>query len=173
MWPKGLESTPYDVLNCSVFRPLSVTVSADPAHPEWGNIISTDPINAVFKAIERLYLSSNTDRDRRIADRLTRLHHDALAEGESIRSASVEQFTDFFLHERGFGFPRITLTPDGALRVRWIAGVGNFTAIEFLGGGLVRFVAEIPRNGSTAQYYVIELTTRVAQLVSELGAATA
>jgi hypothetical protein len=50
-----------------------------------------------FDAIQSLYLSTNRPRDRQIAERITELHRDVLAEGERILPPSLVQFTDFFL----------------------------------------------------------------------------
>src|SRR5262245_58641523 len=51
----------------------------------------------VFDAIQSLYLSNNRTRDRQIAARIIALYRDALAEDERILSASLRQFTKFFL----------------------------------------------------------------------------
>jgi hypothetical protein len=107
----------------------------------------------IFEAIQALYLSSNKPRDRQIAERITALHRDAIAEDECILPDSLRQFTAFFLKHRDLGLPKVTLTPDSTLRARWIHGAGNFLAIEFTGQPLVKLVAEIPRgNGLTAQH---------------------
>src|SRR4051812_45296671 len=50
----------------------------------------------IFDAIKSLYLSRNTPRDRQIAERITALHRDALAEDESMRADSITQFATFF-----------------------------------------------------------------------------
>src|SRR5689334_2899510 len=51
----------------------------------------------IFDAIQSLYLSTNRARNRKIADRIIALYRDALAEDEHILSASLRQFTEFFL----------------------------------------------------------------------------
>jgi hypothetical protein len=94
----------------------------------------------IFHAIGALHLSNNP-RDRKIAERITALYRDALADGERIGRTSLGQFTDFFLTHPDLGLPKITLTPDGTLRARWIHGPENFVAIEFTGGLLVKLVA--------------------------------
>ncbi len=69
----------------------------------------------------------------------------------------MKQLADFFLSYRDLGLPKITLTPDGTVRVRWIQGSGNFTAIEFTGTPVAKLVAEIPRErGLTARYFFSE-----------------
>jgi hypothetical protein len=98
----------------------------------------------IFDSIQALYLSSNTPRDRQIAERLTALYRAALDEDETIRPASISQFTEFFLTHPDLGFPRITLTPNGTIRARWIRGHGDFVAIEFTGKAEAKLVAEIP-----------------------------
>jgi hypothetical protein len=98
----------------------------------------------IFDSIQALYLSSNTPRDRQIADRITSLYRDALAEDEHIRPASLTQFRNFFLSHPDLGVPKITLTPDCTLRARWIHGPENFVAIEFTGEPSAKLVAEIP-----------------------------
>jgi hypothetical protein len=125
----------------------------------------------VFDAIQSLYLSNNKTRDRQIATRIIALYRDALAEDERILSASLRQFTEFFLMHPDLGFPRITLTPDSTLRVRWIHGEGNFVAIEFIGGLVVKLVAEIPRKGGlTAQYFSVESFDNVLSSALAIGA---
>lgn len=126
----------------------------------------------IFNAIQRLYCQDNS-RDRRIAERLKTLYRDALDECEEIQAASVRQFAEFFIAHSALGFPKITLTPDGTLRVRWIAGPGNFTAIEFTGTSLVKLVAEIPRDSAIAQYFASELVSSVVSVARDLGASFA
>jgi len=133
---------------------------------EWG----TPEPQVVFEAIQALYLGRSDHRDRQIAERLTALYRDALAEDEKLQTGSVRQFASFFVDQPGVGLPKITLTPDGTLRARWIAGPGNFTAIEFTGAPLVKLVAEIPRNGATAQYFGYELMSAVVQIARDIGA---
>jgi hypothetical protein len=101
----------------------------------------------VFDAIQDLYLSHTTPRDRQIAERLIALHRDAIAENEGILGKSVRQFADFFIAHPALGLPKITLTPDGTLRARWIQGPASFVAIEFTGEPLAKLVAEVPRPG--------------------------
>ena len=95
----------------------------------------------IFDAIQSLYLSNNRPRNRQIAARIIALYRDALAEDERILYASLRQFADFFLEHPDLSLPRITLTPDGTLRARWIQGAGSFTAIEFTGKPLVSSVS--------------------------------
>src|SRR5437763_5193920 len=87
---------------------------------------------SIISAIEKLDHSDQA-RDRRIGERLAELHRDSSAEGEIIHGESTRQFLSFFLTHPLLGLPKITLTPDGTLRARWIKGPGNFTAIEFIG----------------------------------------
>ncbi|MGP0063962.1 MAG: hypothetical protein ACLQGP_10250 [Isosphaeraceae bacterium] len=125
----------------------------------------------VFEAIQSLDLSSNKPRDRKIADRITALHRDAIAEAESILPDSLRQFTAFFLKHRELGLPKVTLTPDGTLRARWIHGAGNFVAIEFTGQPLVKLVAEIPRGaGLTAQHFSRESANDIVSVAKSIGA---
>ena len=125
----------------------------------------------IFDAIQSLYLSHNRMRDRQIADRIIALYRDALAEDERILSASLRQFADFFLAHPDLSLPRITLTPNGTLRVRWMQGAGSFTAIEFTGKPLVQLVAEIPRKGGeTARYFSDELVDDVVSYSRAIGA---
>lgn len=124
----------------------------------------------VFDAIQSLYLSDNRPRDRQIAERITELHRDVLAEGEQILPSSLVQFTDFFLVHPNLGFPRITMTPDGTLRARWIRDREDFVAIEFTGSPLVKLVAEIPRaEGQTAAYFASESINSVVQFSHAIG----
>ena len=127
---------------------------------QWNNRTDTPESNTadvIDDALHALRDTYNSARDRRIADRLDSLSVDAAAEDQSIRASSVVQFRDFFLTNRQVGVPKITLTPDGTLRVRWITGPQNFFALEFTGRGLAKIVAEVPReHGLTAQYFVSE-----------------
>jgi len=128
----------------------------------------------IFDAIQSLYLSKNCPRDRQIAARILALYRDTLAEDERILSASLRQFTDFFLAHPDLSLPRITLTPDGTLRVRWIQGEGSFTAIEFTGKPLAKLVAEIPREqGLTAQHFSREPVTHILSVARAIGASFA
>jgi hypothetical protein len=125
----------------------------------------------IIDAFEALYQSDNTPRNRRIADRLIALYRDALAEGESILVDSIKQFADFFLRYRDLGLPKITLTPDGTLRVRWIRGSGDFTAIEFTGKPEVKMVAEVRReNGPPDRHFLSRSTDDILSTARDLGA---
>jgi hypothetical protein len=125
----------------------------------------------IFDAIQSLYLSENRPRDRQIADRIIALYRDAIAEDERILSASLHQFTEFFLTHHDLGLPRITLTPDGTLRARWIQGAGSFTAIEFTGGQRAKLVAEIPREcGVIAKCFSVEPINNVRSFADKIGA---
>ena len=135
--------------------------------------IPAEPVDGaqIFDAIQSLYLSNNERRDRKIAERITALYRDALAEDERILSASLRQFTDFFLIHPELTLPKITLTPDGTLRARWIKGAENFTAIEFTGEQVVKLVAEIPREGGLpAQYFCRESVERILSVANAIGA---
>jgi hypothetical protein len=98
----------------------------------------------IFHAIQAFYLSQNRPRDRQIAERLITLYRAAIEEDETVRPASITQFRAFFLAYPELGLPKITLTPDGTLRARWIQGPGNFVAIEFAGEPNAKLVTEIP-----------------------------
>jgi hypothetical protein len=125
----------------------------------------------IFDAIQALYLSSNTPRDRQIAVRITALHRDAIAEDERILPESLAQFAGFFLNHRDLGIPKITLTPDGTLRARWIHGQGNFVAIEFTGQPLAKLVAELPREKSlTATHFSSEPVDGIVSIARAIGA---
>ena len=126
----------------------------------------------MFNAIQDLYLSQNP-RDRQIAERLKCLYRDALEEGEKMRTDSIDQFCKFFLDNRDVGVPKITLTPDGTLRARWIHGAGNFIAIEFTGKPLARVVAEMPRNNETAIYFFSESIENIVLNARAVGASFA
>ena len=127
-----------------------------------------------FDAIQALYLSHNTPRDRQIAERLTTLYRAALEEDEAIRPASISQFKDFFLAHPELGLPKITLTPDGTLRARWIHGKGNFVALEFTGDPNAKLVAEIPReNGLTATHFGSEPLKNIIAVAQGMGASFA
>lgn len=124
-----------------------------------------------FHAIESFYLSHNRPRDRQIADRITTLFRDALAEDSQILPASLAQFTAFFLNNAELKLPKITLTPDGTLRARWIHGSEDFIAVEFKGGKIVRLVAEVPRTGGEiASYFATEPVNTVVKAGRAIGA---
>lgn len=86
----------------------------------------------VCAAVHPFYASDRL-HTRQIAARIIALYRDALLEDERILSASLQQFVHFFVAHPNLSRPRITLTPDGTLRVRWIQGPEDFTAIEFTG----------------------------------------
>jgi hypothetical protein len=129
----------------------------------------------IFDAIQALYLSPNGGpRNRQIATRLTALYRAALEEDETIRPASITQFKNFFLANPDLGLPKITLTPDGTLRARWIQGSGNFVAIEFTGEQNAKLVAEIPRNnGLTATHFGSEPLENILEVAQGMGASFA
>jgi hypothetical protein len=123
----------------------------------------------LFDAVRILRLS-NSERACRIADRLTALYQDAMAEGQNLLQDSIKQFAEFFLTHLDLGVPKITLTPDGTLRARWIHGQNNFAAIEFTGKQIIRFVAEIPRAGGlTARYFSSEPIDSILPAAIALG----
>jgi hypothetical protein len=158
-------------------RYLFEATERDPQRKYWAspNIIAEfADSQQIFDTIQPLYLSSNTSRDRQIADRITALHRDALADDEHILPASLHQFTDFFLTHTELGIPKITLTPDGTLRARWIHGPKHFVAIEFTGEPRAKLVAEIPRDdGLTASYFAAEPISDIVSAIRALGASFA
>jgi hypothetical protein len=128
----------------------------------------------IFNAIQALYLSSNRPRDKQIADRIRDLNRDAIAEDERILIPSLKQLQDFFLRYPDLAFPRITLTPDGTIRVRWIQGPSHFVAIEFTGKPLVKLVAEIPRDdGQTSHHFNSDYIHNIMKLARSIGATLA
>jgi hypothetical protein len=128
----------------------------------------------IFDAIQALYLSPNTARDRRIAGRLVALYRAALEEDETIRPSSISQFKEFFLAHQELGLPKITLTPDGTLRARWIHGTGDFIALEFTGVQNAKLVAEIPRdNGLIATHFGSEPLNNIIAVAQGMGASFA
>jgi hypothetical protein len=128
-------------------------------------------IQQIFEAIQDLYHSSNMPRDRYIAHRITVLHQDALGEDQQILPSSLRQFADFFLAHPGLGLPKITLTPEGTLRARWIHGPRNFVAIEFTGEPLAKLVSEIPRQDNlTATHFSSEPLKNIVSVAGAIGA---
>jgi hypothetical protein len=101
---------------------------------------------AIGRAVRRLDLAANDARNRAIVDRLGAIAADAREEGDAIRPLSVAQLAGFFVEHPEVPVPKITMTPDGTLRARWIKGPGHFVAIEFLGRNEVRILAEVPRG---------------------------
>lgn len=125
----------------------------------------------IANTIQLLLQTYNNPRDQQIAKRLSVLWRDAVEEGEEILAGSVSQFRDFFLMHNQLGLPKITLTPDGTLRVRWIHGVGHFFAIEFTGKPLVKLVAEVPRKqGLIAQHFSSEPIENVVAFAQAIHA---
>jgi hypothetical protein len=125
----------------------------------------------IFDAIQDLYHSSNMPRDRYIAHRISVLHQAALAEDQQILPSSLRQFADFFLAHPDLGLPKITLTPDGTLRARWIRGPRNFVAIEFTGEPLAKLVSEIPREDNlTAAHFSSEPPKNIVSVAGAIGA---
>jgi hypothetical protein len=141
------------------------TTNLDFAAPALSDILR------IFDAIQDLYRSNNMPRDRQIADRITVLHQDALAEDQHILPGSLRQLTNFFLAHPYLGLPKITLTPDGTLRARWIRGPENFVAIEFTGEPLAKLVSEIPRRHNlTAAHFSREPLSNIVSVASAIGA---
>lgn len=138
-----------------IFEPSHVhfTATALTTHVDF-NVAALAETQQTFAAIQDLYQSRNLPRDRQIADRIRILQLDALAEDQLILAGSLRQFADFFLTHPRFGLPKITLTPDGTLRARWIHGPRNFIAIEFTGEPIVKLVAELPgEDNLTAAHF--------------------
>jgi hypothetical protein len=160
-------------LSCKLFE----TWARDPRHMHWvsPNIVAEHTTaERIFDAIQALCLSHNRPRDRQIAERLTTLYRAAVEEDESIRPASISRFKEFFLDHPELGLPRITLTPDGTLRARWIQGTGNFVAIEFTGEQSAKLAAEIPRdNGLTATHFGSEPLANIVPVARGMGASFA
>lgn len=92
----------------------------------------SDTAVGVYHAIEKLYLSYRP-RDRKIAERLTELYRDALAEQEEMSSGSALQFANFLLAHRELSFPMITLSQRGNLRARWIRSDDDYLPWSFSG----------------------------------------
>jgi hypothetical protein len=135
--------------------------------------IATPPLDfeQIFDAIQALYLSNNSLRDRQIADRLTTLRDIATEEDQCILPSSMTQMASFFLNHPALALPKITLTPDGTLRARWIKGPSNFVAIEFTGSPTAMLIAEIPvENNSTATYFSSQPLKTVVSAAQRLGA---
>lgn len=155
------------------FDEPGISASDQRVHSVFSSIdAKNSPALQIFNAIQDLYLSQN-QRDRQIAERLKCLYRDALEEGEKMRTDSIGQLCKFFLDNRDVGVPKITLTPDGTLRARWIHGAGNFIAIEFTGKSLARVVAEMPRNNETANYFFSESIENVVLNARAVGASFA
>jgi hypothetical protein len=131
------------------------------------------PRGQIFASIQNLSTSGggNNSRDRKIAQRLMALYRDALCDNETMSAPSIAQFTDFFLKHPQLGMPKITLTPEGNVRVRWIGGQGNFAAVEFTGDPIVKLVAQIPReDGKTARYFGGESLGSIVSSARAIGA---
>jgi hypothetical protein len=103
-----------------------------------------DDRSIIYDAIQTLFLSQNSLRDRRIAERLTALYRDALAEDEQMQGPPALQFADFMRSHKSLGFPMITLSQVGNVRARWIASERDYFAIEFRGGNQVKLIMGIP-----------------------------
>ena len=153
---------------------MAIQKAADNAVDQWhaGTKASeTLGLREIACAIHALQTTYDSPRDKQIAARLEDLYCDADEDGEEIRTASVVQFKDFFLKHRTLGVPKITLTPDGTLRVRWIQGPGHFFAIEFTGSPIVKLVAEVPRDhGLTARHFGAEPVDDVVSFAHKIGA---
>ena len=155
-----------------IFDPSRIrfTATALTTHVDFTAAALAD-IQQIFDAIQDLYQSSNLPRDRQIAERITVLHQDALGEDQQILPGSLRQFADFFLTHPGLGMPKITLTPDGTLRARWIRGPRNFVAIEFTGEPLAKLVSEIPRQDNlTASHFSSEPLKNIVSVACAIGA---
>jgi hypothetical protein len=124
----------------------------------------------VLDAVQAL-LSSNNRQRAQLADRLSALHRDAIADDESVLEDSIRQFAAFFVTHSNLTLPKITLTPNGTIRVRWIQGTEHFIAIEFTGKPVTKMVAEIPRGGGvTAQYFISETLDNLEKTARAIGA---
>lgn len=142
--------------------------------PRPGVILEFSSGAYVFAALQSFYLSANKPRDRQIAERIISIHRAVLEEDGHILPASLAQFTRFFLEHSELALPKITLTPDGTLRARWISGPENFVAIEFTGQPLAKLVAEVPRQGGlTAPHFASEPLDSIIPIARAIGASFA
>jgi hypothetical protein len=177
-WTTAKATTPYYDI-ASMPSLVSLDTPADfPASPIGLDLVepfaylqlSNQSGQQFLQAVQMLLLSKIKERAK-IADRLTALYRDAEAEGENILGDSISQFSRFFLAQSDLTLPKITLTPDGTLRIRWIQSKEHFIAIEFTGKPLVKYVAEIPRTGgSTARYFASEPLEDVVRVARAIGA---
>jgi hypothetical protein len=168
-------STSIAFISMTSMQPRSNTFNiAVAAKPITTHLAFTDASTAdrqqIFEAIAALYMSSNVPRDRQIADRLTTVQRAALAEDQHILPKSLSQFAYFFLREPELALPKITLTPDGTFRARWIHGPSNFVAIEFTGEPVVKLIAEIPDDNLTAAHFSSVPLKRILSFARSIGA---
>jgi len=171
----------FDAVHVGFTAPAPIWQSFEPSHVGFtATALTTNrdftatplaDIQRIFDAIQDLYRSNNMPRDRQIADRIAVLHQDALAEDQQILPGSLRQFADFFLAHPGLGLPKITLTPDGTLRARWIRGPRDFVAIEFTGEPLAKLISEIPRQDNlTAAHFSSEPLKNIVSVAGAIGA---
>jgi hypothetical protein len=183
----------FDTLSSSSSTSFDLTLSSSPEtsnHKEWRKLIARlthahalrlplsgerhildqQPRSEIFNILTLFYQRLASNRDRKIADRLSALSKDAQDEDEYMVPSSLGQLIEFFQQNLNVAIPKITLTPDGTLRARWINGPNKFLAIEFTGGMLVRVVAEVPRqDGSVARYFFLEHYSRMVLFASYIG----
>ena len=143
----------------------------------YGREFKTAPILTEADKIREEFLDTvnamkdGSHRDLRVLDRLTALYRDSIEEDEVIRSGSLSQLRAFFLENPTLAVPKITLTPSGTLRIRWIPDQEQFTAIEFTGKALCRLVTRIRRGSHLATSFISEPLSNLMTIASAIGAA--
>jgi hypothetical protein len=165
-----------DISNARSGEATKLSEAAREAEQHWQERITATGKNSLGELHRTIGLLLHTYslRDAQVAKRLGELYKDAEQEGEKILPSSLAQFGMFFLENPESGVPKITLTPDGSLRARWIQGAGNFFAIEFTGEPLVKLVAEVPRGADvTAQHFSSETIENVPAFALTIGASLA
>lgn len=165
-----------DISNARSGEATKLSEAAREAEGHWQEWMVATGKNSLGELcrVAGLLVQTYSLRDVQIAKRLIELYKDAEQEGERILAPSLTQFGEFFLENSDGGVPKITLTPDGTLRARWIQGAGNFFAIEFTGRPLVKLAAEVPRaDGINAQHFSSDTIENAVTFALAIGASFA
>lgn len=94
-------------------------------------------------------------RDQQLAARLNTLAQMAQDDGTPILPTSLAQCAAFFAAHVDASLPKLTVTPVGTLRARWIGEEGTFVALEWTGASVNVCVGEGDRMTSVTPAWII------------------
>lgn len=150
-WLEQVRPSPYPFI-----RPLP-DYNSYTIYPEWFEYARSH--------IQTFIYRKPTPFNQQIVNRLNSLCYDALDENEEIIKPSVHQFIEFFFDNRTSILPKITLTPNGTLRARWIYSDSRFFAVEFTGNSKLKLVFQSDSSQSnyakmaTLEVKITDITT--------------
>jgi hypothetical protein len=131
----------------------------------------TTAVERFIAALERIWAIKGFRFRSELAGRLSTLRSACLDEELPLSLDSVEQLISFLQHHPHLAMPKIAITPEGHARASWTRDKDRHFAIQFVGGGFVRFVLFAPRErDNTARIAGTETEALILAHASQLGA---